>query len=314
MLAKILEFSIFFLDLTSFDSNYRASNMKHDEFFRFIETTAGDVEVDILKAQSINNVQSLLRSTDLFSLFQLECDELKRLRNRSCFQLNDGTYVVKPAIKNNLQHCVDILKSIYNPIDQKEENIFDQSILEEFIPLDGDLFAHEFTRNMIENMQRSKNNYTYSSSIRRFASALCVLGGKNTYKFLRVNLPGALPSFSTLEIYNDQFCKSIEECEFRFEELKDHLDKDHCKFVFASEDCTGAISRIQYDVNTDSFIGFCPNLTKRVPKKRQFTFDRFEQLEEAFQTIQKSTLVNSSYRSTNIECIFISISIINIWY
>ena len=142
-------------------------------------------------------------------------------------------------------------------------------------------------RNMLEKMKRSKNNYAYSSSIRRFAFALYVLTRTNAYEFLRMNLP----SLSTLEMYNDHLCKTIEECEFRFEELKEHLDNDRCKFVCASEDCTDAISRIQYDVDTNSFIGFCPKLANDFPRKLQFMLDRFEQLDGAFGTVSKSTLV-----------------------
>lgn len=266
--------------------------MNCDEFFRFIETNAGSVEAEILKVQNINNIKTLLRSTDLFSFFQLECDELAALRKNACFQLNDGTFVVKPVIKNNLQHCVDVLSSYHHSKEKEKKRCPEEIDPEESSrAYDGSL-AHEFTKNMLENMNRSKNNYVYSSSIRRFASALYVLGGRNTYEFLRINLPGALPACSTLEIYNDELCKSIEEGEFRFTELKQHLDQGGSNYIFCSEDCTGAVSRIQYNVHTNSFIGFCPKLTNGVPEKRQFSFDRFEQLEHAFQTIQKSTLVN----------------------
>lgn len=61
--------------------------MNCDEFFRFIETNAGPVEVEILKVQNINNIKTLLRSTDLFSFFQLECDELAALRKKCLFQV-----------------------------------------------------------------------------------------------------------------------------------------------------------------------------------------------------------------------------------
>ena len=37
---------------------------------------------------------------------------------KSCrFQLNDGSFLVKPVIRNNLEHCVDTLRSIYNPME-----------------------------------------------------------------------------------------------------------------------------------------------------------------------------------------------------
>ena len=252
----------------------------------------GDIEVEILKVQCINSVQSLLRSTDLFSIFQLDCDELHELRTRVCWKLNDGTYLVKPVIRDNLRYCVSILKDIFNPMERKKENASFPGLPDQSLLLDADSFAHEFIDNMMKNMHQSKNNYLYSPLVRRFASTLYVLGRRNTYEFLRINLPGSLPALTTLQIYNDEFCKPVEEGEFRFNELKHHLDKGDCAFVFLSEDSTGAISRIQNDVNADSFIGFCPKFTNGIPTIRQYKFDRFEQLEECFQMIEKSTLVH----------------------
>ena len=45
------------------------SNMKNDEFFRFIEMNGGDTVVEILKVQCINNVQSLLKDQQIFSQY-----------------------------------------------------------------------------------------------------------------------------------------------------------------------------------------------------------------------------------------------------
>ncbi|CAF2042741.1 unnamed protein product, partial [Rotaria magnacalcarata] len=49
----------------------------------------------------------------------------------------------------------------------------------------------------------------------KFASALSTLSGHNAYKFIRLNLPGALPSITILRNYNQSIGLILRECEFR---------------------------------------------------------------------------------------------------
>ncbi|CAF2794745.1 unnamed protein product [Rotaria sp. Silwood2] len=84
--------------------------------------------------------------------------------------------------------------------------------------------------------------------MRRFASSVYTLGGRNVYEFLRLNLPGAFPSILTLDSYNSEYCARVEEGEFRFDELFNYLTKTNCLFVYASEDCSAIVSKIHYNV------------------------------------------------------------------
>ncbi len=69
-----------------------------------------EIEVEILKVQGINNALSLLRAEDLYLIFKIDCEELEDLRNRACLKLKDGEYMVRPAIKENLEYCINELK------------------------------------------------------------------------------------------------------------------------------------------------------------------------------------------------------------
>ncbi len=153
-------------------------------------------------------------------------------------------------------------------------------------------FMDTFISNLTDNMNRSKHRYQYNTPVRRFSSAVHSLGGRNLYQFLRLNLPGAFPSIPTLESYSNEYCTRIEEGEFRFDQLKNYSNKVNCSFVYVSEDCTGIISKVQYDTETNSFVGFCIPLVNGLPAMRHYQTDSFLELEDWFETINQSTLVN----------------------
>jgi hypothetical protein len=266
------------------------SKIKSDDFFNLIESMTSEIEVEILKAQGINNVLSLLRAQDLYSIFKLDCTELEDLRNRACLQLKGSDYMIRPAIKNNLDYCINVLKTaLPEQLSYRSESHNQHSDDSYKQP---DCFLNTFINNINENTDRSKFRYQYNSNMRRFATAVYALGGRNVYQFLRLNLPGAFPSIPTLESYYNEFCTRIEEEEFRFEQLINYSNKLNCSHLYASEDCTGVVSKVHYDVESNSFIGFCPELKNGIPSLRQYQTDDFLELEEWFNTIKQSTLVN----------------------
>lgn len=267
--------------------------MKNNEFFDFIEQNAGDIEADILRIQGITNVKSLLRSKDVFAIFQFDCEELQELKSRACLRLNDGNYLVRPAIRQNMEYCVHLLHENFHYQEQQQTNTLSVTSLELSSSSNGDrCLMNELLQNIFDNKIRSKYNYQYNAFSRRFASCLFAIGGRNTYEFLRLNLPGLLPSIPTLESYDDNCFKRFEEGEFRFDSLKDYLYKTKSNFVFGSEDCTGAVTDVNYDKDTNSFIGFCPTLRNGIPIMRQYQFEKFHQLQTCFETVRKSNLLN----------------------
>jgi hypothetical protein len=81
-------------------------------------------------------------------------------------------------------------------------------------------------------MNRSSNNYRFDFTINKFASAFNILAGHHAYEFIRINLPGSLPSVTTLKDYNRVMNLHLNECEFRFDTLKDYLNLIDSNHVF----------------------------------------------------------------------------------
>jgi len=261
-----------------------------DKFYDLVRSMAGDIEVEILKAQGINNVLSFLRSKDLYLMFNLDCEQLDSLKERACLQLRNGDYMVRPAIKENFDYCINFFKdclSLQQTEQQLNVEFHQQNLIEK-----EDTFMYTFIRNLMKNMNRSKYSYEYDTQVPKFATAVYGLGGRNLYEFLRLNLPGGFPSIPTLESYSNAYCTRIEEGQFRFEELCSYLKKVNCSFAYGSEDCTTVVSKVQYEIDTNSFVGFCVPLHNGLPSVRQFQTDSFSKLEHWFDTMNQAGLVN----------------------
>ena len=117
-------------------------------------------------------------------------------------------------------------------------------------------FLLAFLENILSNGLKNKNNYRYDEAILHFAHSLYILGGRNAYEFVRLNLPGAIPA---LTILNDSLGKAgirIEEGEFRFYAPHEHQKSSGYQLAVFSEDCTGVIKKITYNVVTNTFTGF----------------------------------------------------------
>lgn len=261
--------------------------MNSNSFFQFIEAMTSEIEVEILKVQGINNAFSLLRAQDLYSVFQIDCDELQDLKNRACLKLKNGEYMIRPAIKENLDYCINFFK---NKLNVPAESQLEHHQYDSHEQLNS--FVNTFINSITDNMTQSKNRYRYNDEMRRFASAVYILGGRNVYELLRSNLTGAFPSITKLESYASEYCTKIEEGEFRFKQLADYSNKINFSFAYASEDCTGIISKVNYDAESNSFVGFCPRVISGLPTIRQYQTDDFFQLQEWFETTKQSTSVD----------------------
>lgn len=266
------------------------SNIRFDEFYDLIQEMTSDIEVEILKAQGINNVLALLRAKDLYSIFNIDCEEIDDLKKRACLKQKNGEYMIRPAIKENLDYCINVLKNGLPEQQSQYQSRLEQN--QQVLDIKQDSFMDIFIDSLKDNMHRSRHRYTYNGHVRRFASSVYGLGGRNLYEFLRLNLPGAFPSIPTLESYNNDYCTRIEEGAFRFAELMHYSNKINCSFVYSSEDSTSVVSKIQYDVESNSLIGFCVKLVNGLPLTRQYQTDDFTELENWFETINQATLVN----------------------
>ncbi|CAF2099824.1 unnamed protein product [Rotaria magnacalcarata] len=154
------------------------------------------------------------------------------------------------------------------------------------------LLGMNVVETIISNHDRAKSRYCYNDSIREFASYLFILGGRNVSEFIRLNISGLLPTLPIIQSSLDSITNRINEGDFRYDLMCDYLSLQKTNFIFASEDCTGVIPQIIYNVQSNTFIGFVPHLEDGLPKINTFSTESFSKFENWFGTLNKSHLLN----------------------
>ena len=84
---------------------------ENEAFYNFVHNFIGSIEAEILKVQSIRNARLLLLIPDVFSFFELECDDVIDLKKRACFIMNNNTYVVKSGIRFSIDYLFKLVRS-----------------------------------------------------------------------------------------------------------------------------------------------------------------------------------------------------------
>jgi len=289
--------------------------LKGKTFYDFLETTFSTEIKEIARLQSFSSARSILHSKQHFLDFLLiDSDDpnLIHLKNLAAFRESSGTWMIKVGI----QYDVDCLMSNLHQAEHKETMIASaDSILVSATILScfpwlrslimfcqnsmivkdrNDLtFLSLFVENMANNLTKSPYHYRYSHVIEEFAFVLYVLGGRQAYEFVRINLPGTLPSISTLSKLFNENKEQLKEGEFRFDSMQNHLKSMIVNYAFASEDCTGIIKKVSYDRQSNSFIGFTlPLRNDGLPRPSAFRIETFSDLEATFKNETLSSLLN----------------------
>lgn len=283
-----------------------------EDFFSVVKLVAGDSLYKILQIQMINSARKLLNTADVFAFFQIESEETDAIKAESCFKSKSGHYIVKPGIQTGLSNLINLLQQRFKQdnflsLNQKDE-IEQNHITIELInrhPLlkslmkwyqendsENDKEKHEFLLSFIDNitcnLKRSSNRFRYSELVKKFAICLFILGGRQCYEFIRINLPGALPNIKTIGDLIKQSNMIITEGEFKFESVQEL----HSNFAFCSEDTTGVIRKVEYDSSTSSFTGFSTPLLDGIPVMQSYQADSFEDLKLIYDTHETAGLIN----------------------
>ncbi|CAF3773251.1 unnamed protein product [Rotaria sp. Silwood1] len=283
------------------------SSYSDDIFYKFVREFVGIIESEILEIQRIKNVRILLQVPDVFLFFQINSKDILKLKEKACFVTDDLQFIVRPGIKSNIEQFIETLRKYYESTSanvnyvssQRTSNVIKKTdhcmcdLIDIYQENQSKSFINIFVSNLLKNMKRSSNNYQFDDTVNKFASVLHILAGHNAYEFIRLNLPGSLPSITTLKTYNQNINLQLRECEFRFDCLKDHLELIDSNHVFLSEDSTGVIISVSYDSRNDCFIGFSPRLVNGLPFVDHFKTNRYTELQQWFEDFDKSTLVNA---------------------
>ncbi|CAF1462305.1 unnamed protein product [Adineta ricciae] len=283
--------------------------LRNEAFLQVVKEQCGTTMVDIFTYLEINSADSLLDIKDLFAFFHYDSPDLLPMKTKIGIMLRNGKFVIKEGLLFQANSFIQKLKALKQANMSIMDNLTIPSTLLQQHPAlrlilrffeDSPLHSNDFLvqfkhlviQTIMSNHHRARSRYSYSDSIREFASCLFILGGRNLYEFIRLNVTGLLPSLPVIETLLDSTENRIIEAEFRYSLMFDYLSLHNTNFIFVSEDCTSIIPRIMYCAKLDTFIGFTPRLDYGLPQINSFSTDSFIELEEWFDTLTKSNLLN----------------------
>jgi hypothetical protein len=90
-------------------------DLKHDDFYNFVDFQCGPTQANILKFQLISDANIFIECEDPTEIMKYNSDKLKELKAKCCLLFNDGSSIVLPGITasfNNLK------KRLLKKIDQ----------------------------------------------------------------------------------------------------------------------------------------------------------------------------------------------------
>jgi len=154
--------------------------LKNEDSCTFIQQLVGQKMIDVLKFQSITSTQSLIRNPDIFEIFNMKCSEPNFLliKERSCLQLDDGQFIVKIGLINNLNYLLDFLKQ------QQQKKIIESSSANANPSLSFDFInKHPLLKNLVLYYQRvdndSNNNEDKYGFLKDFIDTITIIGAKS---------------------------------------------------------------------------------------------------------------------------------------
>ena len=191
-------------------------SMKTEEFYDYVESMFSFEIKELLRFQGFRSASAILHSTEhLLAFLDIDSNDqnLLNMKNMIGFYQNDGTWKVKAGVRYDVDRFLSLLN-------KEESNRSDGSllvtadVLRRFSwlksvitfcqnnPYSNDqrelTFLLAFIDNISRNLVTPRNRYDYSDEIEQFAFVLYLLAGWQGYEFVRINLPGSLPSLSTL--------------------------------------------------------------------------------------------------------------------
>ena len=302
--------------MTSFDIALPSDlfALKGNAFHDFLESMFSIEIRELARLQGFSTAHSLIHSSrHLLDCLKIDSDDsaLLAIKQLVAFNQRDGTWIVKAGIQFDVDHLMSMIRRAEQQRGTTESNgslVVSSEVLRafpwlraviifcqnEFCSNRNDLAClSSFVENVANNVIKPSSRHRYSAIIEQFAFVLFMLGGKKVFEFLRINLPGSIPSMPTLlNMYNEKR-EQLVEGQFRFDAMGNLFKSMNVQYAFASEDCTGVIQKVCYDRQSNSFVGFCPPLLSNgFPQQSSFNYQSFYDLENAFKTRQRSSLLN----------------------
>ena len=142
----------------------------------------------------------------------------------------------------------------------------------------------QLINNAVSNAHKHPKGRRHPEVIKNFSTSLFIFSGPFAYSFLQQNLGLSLPSIRTVQSYVYSQYNIINEGEFRFDGLLEHINRYKLSgIVSIGEDATRVISRVEYDSQTDRCVGFVLPINKQgLPIVDSYLATSYERIEEMF--------------------------------
>ncbi|CAF4111005.1 unnamed protein product, partial [Rotaria sordida] len=200
----------------------------HDDvFYDLVRDKCGIVVEEMFQLQNIRSVQPLLRINDVVDFINYDSAELTALKKMVGFELQNGKFQIKAGIRFDVDTFIEALRNVNDKLLQPmstDHQRDDLTISQEFLvkhPLLKTVIEFYLTKdnndngsnlsfltvlidNIIQNLALPKNAYRYNERVQKFAMSLYILAGRNAYEFVRMNIPGAIPAVSTIQLSLDR--------------------------------------------------------------------------------------------------------------
>lgn len=179
----------------------------------------------------------------------------------------------------------------------KENNLLREQLEQRIPTRDKTISTSNFLNALLDtaksNENKKVNRFDSNSTLKSFASYLFVVGGRKFYEILHANLKKSLPSIATIN-RKISTLETIPEGSFRFSTLKDYLLKrGYPLAVWISEDGTRINGKTEYDVASNSIVGFTPPLDcNGLPVTNAFLATSADKIREIF---DRETISSNAY-------------------
>jgi len=238
--------------------------LEGDDFYRFTKSISGALLTEVLKIQDIDSVFIFLQTSDIFEIFQHDCAILRDLKSKIGFDSNDGTFQVKHGLKLQYEYLSKLLKLKSDQKYTKSSSLTSEKIgillrkhpillsllnfyENESTTNDQHEFLSLFINTITKNLSLSNaSRYRYDDRLKSFAVCLYILGGKATYDFVRLHLPGSLPNLTTIHGLIQNNDDNLTEGKFRFNKMAKYLNSFGVQHAYCAEDCKFFMNNINY--------------------------------------------------------------------
>ncbi|CAF2109437.1 unnamed protein product [Rotaria magnacalcarata] len=222
-------------------------------------------------------------------------------------QVGNYSFFVMPGIRLKIAKFIRSLRSLLPSTNSSSQSTIKTStissdLLQQYPFLNDLIYCLEsnllndltldIISNMISNLVHSKNLFRYKQSVKDFAACLYILGGRTVVEFIRLNIPGFIPSLPSLRPMLQSSKYHFIEGVFQYDHLADFIKPFNCKYAFCGEDSTSVVPKVSYDTLSDYFVGFTLPLKHGFPCPRYFSTNSFGELENWYNEVDVSFNIN----------------------